>query len=53
MFIIPSYGVPSGPEIVTLKYRILSSYGVALTPSTGSAKSRCVSCTWIKLINYK
>jgi hypothetical protein len=36
----PSNGLSMGPAIATLKYRKLSSYGVALTPSTGSANRR-------------
>jgi hypothetical protein len=38
-----SYGVPTGPAIAILKYLILSAYGVAQIPSTGSADNLSVS----------
>jgi hypothetical protein len=36
---LPSYGESAGPLIITLKYRGLSSYGVALTPATNHLKN--------------
>lgn len=39
----PENGLPSGPAMMTSKYRRLSSCGMALIPGAGSATSRWVS----------
>ena len=41
----PSYGLPTGPCIMTSKYLRLSSCGLALMPGAGSLISLCVSLT--------
>lgn len=40
----PSYGLDVGPNIMTLKYRRLSSDGDALIPGAAVTKQRAVQC---------